>query len=113
VTRHNGSGNGPIDAFVGALGLDIRLMDYHEHAIGSGADARAACYVELRLGTARPCSAPHRQQYRDRLVQGRAVGREPPDRDGSRAARTSGARGLMPMTWPAARRPSIIAGCLI
>lgn len=47
----NGSGNGPIDAFVAALGLDIRLMDYHEHSIGSGADARAACYVELRLGT--------------------------------------------------------------
>jgi 2-isopropylmalate synthase len=47
---HRGSGNGPIDAFVGALGLDIRLMDYHEHSIGSGADARAACYVELRLG---------------------------------------------------------------
>ncbi|MES3024759.1 MAG: 2-isopropylmalate synthase [Pseudomonadota bacterium] len=52
--RHNklalqGGGNGPIDAFVNALGLDIRLMDYHEHAIGSGANARAACYVELRL----------------------------------------------------------------
>ena len=46
--RH-GTGNGPIDAFVNALGLDIRLMDYHEHSIGSGADARAACYVELRL----------------------------------------------------------------
>jgi 2-isopropylmalate synthase len=45
-----GQGNGPIDAFVTALGLDIRLMDYHEHAIGSGADAKAACYVELRLG---------------------------------------------------------------
>jgi 2-isopropylmalate synthase len=44
-----GSGNGPIDAFVNALGLDIRLMDYHEHAIGSGANARAACYVELRV----------------------------------------------------------------
>jgi 2-isopropylmalate synthase len=44
-----GQGNGPIDAFVDALGLDIRLMDYHEHSIGSGADARAACYVELRL----------------------------------------------------------------
>jgi len=44
-----GGGNGPIDAFVHALGLDIKLMDYHEHAIGSGADARAACYVELRL----------------------------------------------------------------
>jgi 2-isopropylmalate synthase len=51
-------GNGPIDAFVNALGLDIRLMDYHEHAIGSGANAQAACYVELRVGTARPCSAP-------------------------------------------------------
>ncbi|TFW16502.1 2-isopropylmalate synthase [Massilia arenosa] len=44
-----GGGNGPIDAFVNALGLNIRLMDYHEHAIGSGANARAACYVELRL----------------------------------------------------------------
>ena len=56
VTRHRaqqafaGTGNGPIDAFVNALGLEIRLMDYHEHAIGSGADARAACYVELRVG---------------------------------------------------------------
>jgi len=49
ASRH-GQGNGPIDAFVNALGLDIRLMDYHEHAIGSGADAKAACYVELRLG---------------------------------------------------------------
>jgi 2-isopropylmalate synthase len=54
--RHNGAalalqggGNGPIDAFVDALGLDIKLMDYHEHAIGSGANAQAACYVELRL----------------------------------------------------------------
>ena len=50
ATRHlQGGGNGPIDAFVDALGLDIKLMDYHEHSIGSGADARAACYVELRL----------------------------------------------------------------
>ena len=46
----HGGGNGPIDAFVDALALDVRLMDYHEHAIGSGADARAACYVELRVG---------------------------------------------------------------
>lgn len=47
--RLQGGGNGPIDAFVNALGLDIKLMDYHEHAIGSGANARAACYVELRV----------------------------------------------------------------
>ncbi|MDB5763143.1 MAG: leuA [Herminiimonas sp.] len=45
----HGTGNGPIDAFVQALGLDIRLMDFHEHAIGAGANAQAACYVELRL----------------------------------------------------------------
>jgi 2-isopropylmalate synthase len=45
-----GGGNGPIDAFINALGLDIKLMDYHEHAITSGANAQAACYVELRLG---------------------------------------------------------------
>ena len=49
VQHLQGGGNGPIDAFVDALGLDVKLMDYHEHSIGSGADARAACYVELRL----------------------------------------------------------------
>jgi len=50
TTRH-GSGNGPIDAFVNALGLDVKVMDYHEHALGRGADAQAACYVELRVGS--------------------------------------------------------------
>ncbi len=51
-----GRGNGPIDAFVDALnqhcGLDLRVIDYHEHAISAGADARAVSYVELRLGDA-------------------------------------------------------------
>jgi 2-isopropylmalate synthase len=49
----HGIGNGPIDAFVGALqhqGLPVRVLDYHEHAIASGADARAVAYVELRVG---------------------------------------------------------------
>ena len=36
-----GIGNGPIDAFINALGLDIKLMDYHEHSMGSGANALA------------------------------------------------------------------------
>ncbi|SOY60380.1 2-isopropylmalate synthase [Cupriavidus taiwanensis] len=45
-----GSGNGPIDAFIDALDLPVRVMDYHEHAMTAGADARAACYVELRVG---------------------------------------------------------------
>ncbi len=49
-----GEGNGPIDAFVNALsarlGQDVRVLDYHEHAIGSGADARAVAYLEIRVG---------------------------------------------------------------
>ena len=47
-----GTGNGPIDAFINALGLDIKLMDFHEHAIGAGANAQAASYIELRLNEA-------------------------------------------------------------
>ncbi|QEI04572.1 2-isopropylmalate synthase [Pigmentiphaga aceris] len=50
VKTVHASGNGPIDAFVHALNADIELIDYHEHAIGKGADAAAACYVELRVG---------------------------------------------------------------
>lgn len=45
-----GRGNGPIDAFIDALDLPVRVMDYHEHAMTAGADARAACYVEIRVG---------------------------------------------------------------
>ncbi|MGH9645570.1 MAG: 2-isopropylmalate synthase, partial [Bryobacteraceae bacterium] len=44
-----GEGNGPIDAFVHALNkhfdLAIRILDYDEHAVGSGADATAVCFV--------------------------------------------------------------------
>lgn len=41
-----GRGHGPIEAFV--AGLDgVRVLDYHEHAIGAGADAEAAAYVAL------------------------------------------------------------------
>jgi 2-isopropylmalate synthase len=45
-----GSGNGPIDAMVAALDLDVRVMDYHEHALDQGANASAVAYVELRRG---------------------------------------------------------------
>lgn len=48
----HGTGNGPIDAFVNALGLDIKLMDFSEHAIGAGANAKAASYIELRVNDA-------------------------------------------------------------
>jgi 2-isopropylmalate synthase len=52
-----GQGNGPVDAFVAALaaatGSALRVLDYHEHAIGAGAQARAAAYLELRVGDGR------------------------------------------------------------
>jgi 2-isopropylmalate synthase len=45
-----GQGNGPIDAFVHALraglSLDIDVLDFSEHAMGSGANATAVAYVE-------------------------------------------------------------------
>jgi len=47
-----GHGNGPIAAFVDALGRDaglpVEIVDYAEHALGEGADARAVAYVETR-----------------------------------------------------------------
>ena len=50
---YEGRGKGPIDALVGVLNdnfdLDMRLQDYTEHAIGSGADTTAAAYVELAI----------------------------------------------------------------
>jgi 2-isopropylmalate synthase len=45
-----GEGNGAISAFVAAIGLPARVLDYHEHAIGSGSDTRAASYIEVRVG---------------------------------------------------------------
>ncbi len=44
-----GVGNGPIDAFVHALSdvdIDVRVLDYAEHAMSAGGDAQAAAYVE-------------------------------------------------------------------
>ena len=50
----SGSGNGPIDAFVNAVkthfNVDFRVVDYHQHATGAGADAQSACYFEIQAG---------------------------------------------------------------
>ena len=47
-----GEGNGPIDAFVDALKrafkVEFSFIDYHEHAVGRGANATAASYVEIQ-----------------------------------------------------------------
>jgi 2-isopropylmalate synthase len=48
-----GHGSGPLDGFADALrraGIaDIAVLSYHEHALGAGADAQAAAYVEAGL----------------------------------------------------------------
>ncbi len=63
----SGTGNGPIEAFVNAVNDlvateqeagnpvyaergDVRVLDYHEHAMSSGGDAIAAAYVECAVG---------------------------------------------------------------
>ena len=46
------NGSGPIDAFVSALhefDLDVRVLDYSEHAMSQGRDAKAASYVEAAV----------------------------------------------------------------
>jgi len=46
------AGNGPLDAFVTALestGLSVRILDYVEHALSEGRDAKAASYVECEV----------------------------------------------------------------
>ena len=48
-----GEGNGPIAAFTAGLaplGWDVRVLDYAEHALSAGRDARAAAYLELQIG---------------------------------------------------------------
>ena len=53
-TLLTGTGNGPVDAFVqavrGGTGADIHVLAYHEHATGTGEDATAVAYVQLRAG---------------------------------------------------------------
>jgi 2-isopropylmalate synthase len=53
VVTIEGCGNGPIDAMIDAIkksfNLEIKISDYHQHAISSGSDAKAVAYSELIL----------------------------------------------------------------
>jgi 2-isopropylmalate synthase len=45
-----GSGDGPIDAFFRALegvGAKAKFLDYHQHAMGTGSDVQAVCFIKL------------------------------------------------------------------
>ncbi len=53
IREIEGVGNGPISAFCDALsriGIEVRVLDYNEHAMSAGADAKAASYVECEVG---------------------------------------------------------------
>jgi 2-isopropylmalate synthase len=50
-----GQGNGPIDAFVNALrqvGIELSVLDYHQHALTAGSGASSVAYVEAGSGDA-------------------------------------------------------------
>ena len=52
-TEIRGEGNGPLAAFVDALGgvgIDVHVLDYSEHAMSAGEEAAAAAYVEASVG---------------------------------------------------------------
>jgi len=53
-----GTGNGPLDAFVDALhrdlGTTLEVVNYTEHALGTGAKAQAYAYVEMKAGDDAP-----------------------------------------------------------
>ena len=51
--RRTADGNGPIDALLKILaedGVDARVLDFTEHALGEGGNARAAAFVECAVG---------------------------------------------------------------
>jgi 2-isopropylmalate synthase len=51
--RRTGTGNGPIAALLSILredGMDVRVLDYSEHALSEGGNAMAAAYVECAVG---------------------------------------------------------------
>jgi 2-isopropylmalate synthase len=51
--RRTGTGNGPIAALLSILradGVDVRVLDYSEHALSEGGSALAAAYVEAAVG---------------------------------------------------------------
>jgi 2-isopropylmalate synthase len=51
-TEISGTGNGPLAAFVEAIGhagFEVAVLDYSEHAMSAGGDAQAAAYIEASV----------------------------------------------------------------
>ena len=67
AARVTGEGNGPIAAFVHALqdlDVDVRVLDYAEHATGAGEEAQAASYLEVAVGGPRPVGLRRPPEHR-------------------------------------------------
>nr|MBP8238193.1 2-isopropylmalate synthase [Pseudomonas sp.] len=48
-----GIGKGPLEALVAGLPVGVEIVNYAEHAIGAGTNAKAAAYIELRVNGGR------------------------------------------------------------
>ena len=47
--KRTGYGKGALAAFIDAIGIPLRVLDYTEHAIGTGTNTQAATYIEARI----------------------------------------------------------------
>ncbi len=97
VREASASGNGPIAAFLKVLadqGVDVRLLDYVEHALSASGDALAASYVELEGRGRAPLGRGHRRGQLDGVARGHRLRRQP--RDPPHGARAGAGRGLIP-----------------
>ena len=78
-----GTGSGPLAAFVNGLaadlGINIDIVDYSEHAVGSGSDATAVAYVEsLVARRRRAVGCRDAREHPCRVPSGRHRRRQPP-----------------------------------
>ena len=79
-TEISGAGNGPLAAFVHALGnvgFDVAVLDYSEHAMSAGDDAQAAAYVEAFGRWPHGVGCRHRAVDHHRVAACRRVGGQP------------------------------------
>ncbi len=75
-----GQGNGPIDAFVNALrqfGVELSVLDYHQHALTAGSGASSVAYVEAGSGDAVVWGVGLDFEHPRRLPAGRHQCRQP------------------------------------
>ena len=104
-----GIGNGPIAAFCDALaayGVDVRVLDYNEHAMSSGGDAVAASYLECAVGGRVLWGVGIDPSIVTVVAQGRRVGAvNRAERDGSETADRSSTQARRTRPGSPAREP--------